>query len=487
MFRRSSFSRSPSPEPGEKKHGSYSNSESIENRSTEKSEQRQTNDLRREMQLKNNDDFNGEVGSSGNEFSGLDNLSEKSLVDIIGKSTKDCEKGETRFLGVSDSGCYNSSLNNYEKTDDMFDSGEDNSGNIEENEERNTQFPSNPKYEGRLECEDEEGYYVSYIGEVIGNKYKVCSNSIGKGVFSSVVKCINLNTKSEVAIKIIRLNDMMKSAGEREFEMIKLLRGVPNVVQVQESFTHQGHFCIVFEWLSGTLKNCMNSLSKHNISKVRQLARQIFIGIKHIHDKGYIHTDIKPDNILVDSDRTNFKISDFGNAIKESEASPASYLVSRFYRPPEVIIGSLTPFGKSIDIWSIGCVLYECFTGNVLFKGRDNNDMIKLIIESRGNFPKKMLRQGIFSKDHFSSDFEKLRWKNQQNVTQFISNTKSSSTIFQSIYGNIQNKKGLFSDAEITLIKKLSNLVEKCLVIDPKKRISAKEALEHPFFSDSSP
>ncbi|KAH7649302.1 hypothetical protein FG379_002475 [Cryptosporidium bovis] len=475
MLRRSSFSRSPSPEVDEKCSGVL-DSEKNENTIIENNSAVSASVLNLETQFcTNSSSTKGELSNG---------IRPSEVCCFSSKSNQYSNENYVRITNKNDDHCHYSNLNEFGEVDDMFNSENDNYENVEE--EQKTQLSFNPKYSKRLECEDDEGYYVSYIGEVIGNKYKVCSNSIGKGVFSSVIKCTNLNTRNEVAIKIIRLNDMMKSAGEKEFEMLKLLRGIPNVVQVQESFIHQGHFCIVFEWLNETLKSCMNKVSKHNISKVRNLAKQIFIGIKHIHDKGYIHTDIKPDNILVDSERMNFKISDFGNAIKESEATPASYLVSRFYRPPEVIIGSLTPFRKSVDIWSIGCVLYECFTGNVLFKGKSNNDMIKLIIELRGNFPKKMLKQGVFSKNHFSSDFEKLIWKNQQDMTQFINNSKSNLTIFQSISSNIQNKKELLSDMEVTLIKRLSNLIEKCLVIDPKKRISAKEALEHPFFSDLS-
>ncbi|KAK6588405.1 hypothetical protein RS030_5703 [Cryptosporidium xiaoi] len=475
MLRRSSFSRSPSPEVNEECSGVL-DSEKNENTTIENNSAVSVSVPNLEIQCCTNySSTKGELSNS---------IRPSEVCCFSSKGSQYSNENYVKITNKNDNHSYYSNLNEFGEVDDMFNSENDDYENVEE--EQKTQPSFNPRYNKRLECEDDEGYYVSYIGEVIGNKYKVCSNSIGKGVFSSVIKCTNLNTRNEVAIKIIRLNDMMKSAGEKEFEMLKLLRGTPNVVQVQESFIHQGHFCIVFEWLNETLKSCMNKVSKHNISKVRNLAKQIFVGIKHIHDKGYIHTDIKPDNILVDSERMNFKISDFGNAIKESEAAPASYLVSRFYRPPEVIIGSLTPFRKSVDIWSIGCVLYECFTGNVLFKGKSNNDMIKLIIELRGNFPKKMLKQGVFSRNHFSSDFEKLIWKNRQDMTQFINNSKSDLTIFQSISINIQNKKELFSDMEITLIKRLSNLIEKCLVIDPKKRISAKEALEHPFFSDLS-
>ena len=91
------------------------------------------------------------------------------------------------------------------------------------------------------------------------------------------------------------------------------------------------------------------------------------------------------------------KICDLGTAIDRSDAATAStevtpYLVSRFYRAPEVILG--IPYDYSVDMWSIGCTLYELYTGKILFTGDSNNQMLKTIMEIRGKLNAKLYRRG---------------------------------------------------------------------------------------------
>ncbi|KAJ1605537.1 hypothetical protein OIY81_1875 [Cryptosporidium canis] len=363
----------------------------------------------------------------------------------------------------------------FQEFDDMFASDTEMAVAPSKNE------PGNIGYNKRLECDDEEGYYVSYIGEIIGDRYKVSSNANGKGMFSSVVKCVDMETQNAVAIKIIRINDMMRSSGEKEYSFFRKFRGAANIVQAQGTFMHQNHLCIVFEWLSGSLKNCINGTCKHNIRKIQDLAIQIFQGLKLIHDKGLVHADLKPENILIDSERKTIRISDFGSMHYATDASPACYLVSRFYRAPEIILGCIS-YAQPIDIWSVGCVLFECFTGDIMLKGRTNNDMIKLIIEYRGNIPKRLLNQGVFTKNHFSDCLTKFKWTNLQGMTQIIKNYTPSKNIYKSLMDSAEASNKTYSETEQTLIRRLSNLIERCLIIDPKKRISAQEALEHPFF-----
>lgn len=86
----------------------------------------------------------------------------------------------------------------------------------------------------------------------------------------------------------------------------------------------------------------------------------------------------------------------------EGDNSITPYLVSRFYRPPEVILG--LPYGFPMDMWAIGCVVYELFTGKILFNGRTNNEMLRRMMDVKGPFPKKMLKKGAFTAKHFDSD-----------------------------------------------------------------------------------
>lgn len=450
-MRRSSFSRSPSP--GTRNPQEPFKKDPIIAATPQVKKERENDDTRIEIKYKNPYVENPESVLN------RDNLEFNHEI-----------KQET-----DDKGSMTLSNTDFEEIDDIF------ASDTEQVISKDTKLLGNSGYNERLECDDDDGYYISYIGEIIGNRYKVSSNSTGKGMFSSVVKCVDMETQNEVAIKIIRVNDMMRSTGEKEYSFFKKFRGAPNIVQVQGSFIHQNHLCIVFEWLHGSLKNCIQHISKNNIRKTQDLAFQILQGLKLIHEKGLVHADLKPENILINSRRENIRISDFGSMHYASDASPACYLVSRFYRAPEIILGCIS-YGQPIDIWSIGCILYECFTGDIMFKGRTNNDMIKLIIDYRGNFPKRLLNQGVFTKTHFSECLTQFKWTNLQGMLQIIKNFTQSKNIYNSMMDSIKLSEMVYSETEQTLIRRLSNLIEKCLIIDPKKRISAKEALEHPFF-----
>lgn len=93
------------------------------------------------------------------------------------------------------------------------------------------------------------------------------------------------------------------------------------------------------------------------------------------------------------------KICDLGSASDASDNEITPYLVSRFYRAPEIILGMRYDF--AIDVWSVGCTLYELYTGKILFTGRTNNQMLRSIMDCRGKFTTKMLKRAEFAHIHF--------------------------------------------------------------------------------------
>ena len=103
-------------------------------------------------------------------------------------------------------------------------------------------------------------------------------------------------------------------------------------------------------------------------------------------------------------DQKVIKLCDFGSGsmADDPENSVTPLLVSRFYRPPEVILG--LKYDSNVDMWSVGCCIAEMYTGKILFPGRDNNEMLRMQMEIKGNFPKKMLKKGAFTSEHFDSD-----------------------------------------------------------------------------------
>jgi serine/threonine-protein kinase PRP4 len=96
------------------------------------------------------------------------------------------------------------------------------------------------------------------------------------------------------------------------------------------------------------------------------------------------------------------KLCDFGSAsyINDNEITP--YLVSRFYRAPEIILG--IPYEYGIDMWSAACTIYELYTGRILFSGKSNNQMLKYFMDVKGKFPNKVIRKGAFRDQHFDNN-----------------------------------------------------------------------------------
>lgn len=142
---------------------------------------------------------------------------------------------------------------------------------------------------------------------------------------------------------------------------------------------------MVFEPLAMNLREVLKKYGKNvglHIKAVRSYAQQLFFALKLLKKTGILHADIKPDNILVNENNLILKLCDFGSAstINDNEITP--YLISRFYRAPEIILG--IPYDYGIDMWSAGCTIYELYTGKILFSGKSNNQMLKYFMDLKG-------------------------------------------------------------------------------------------------------
>lgn len=137
-----------------------------------------------------------------------------------------------------------------------------------------------------------------------------------------------------------------------------------------------------------------------NLRAVRAYAHQILLGMQLLKKLGIMHADIKPDNILVNSSKSTLKVCDLGSAAPEADGGEITpYLVSRFYRSPEIILG--LPYDCSLDMWSVACTLYELYTGKILFPGRSNNHMLLLAQELKGRYPGRLVKKAKFGEIHF--------------------------------------------------------------------------------------
>ncbi|KAK3389512.1 kinase-like domain-containing protein [Podospora didyma] len=262
-----------------------------------------------------------------------------------------------------------------------------------------------------LDGDDKDGYYKIRPGDVLDGRYQV-STTLGRGMFSGVARARDLTCNVDVAIKIMRKNDALRKGGFTEIAILQKLNaadpeGKKNIIRFERSFEYKGHLCMVFESLSMNLRELLKKFGNNigiSMKATRNYAYQMFIALAHMRRCSIIHADLKPDNILVGENRGVLRICDLGTAIDRSDAATAStevtpYLVSRFYRAPEIILGM--PYDYAVDMWSIGCTLYELYTGKILFTGNSNNQMLKNIQEVRGKLSPKLCRRGQLYSDHF--------------------------------------------------------------------------------------
>jgi serine/threonine-protein kinase PRP4 len=188
------------------------------------------------------------------------------------------------------------------------------------------------------------------------------------------------------------------------------------------------------------------------------------------------------------------KLSDFGSSMFEEEAFITHNLIPRFYRPPEIFFGC--KYDCKVDIWSLACLLFELYTNKVLFPGINNNQTVKSILELRGKPSYRFLKQGQFTNMYFrenglgnfmiiendslgQSRINEISYSHDPNNTILIDLLKEKyNSEMQDNKFNSESNNNICSEKELYLFKEF---LEKCLVLDPSKRISSLEALTHPF------
>ena len=229
---------------------------------------------------------------------------------------------------------------------------------------------------------------------------RVCGN----GSFGIVFQGKVLHTGETIAIKKVYQDRRFRN---REFSIMSLLDH-PNIVKVRHAFYTTGEKLdeIYLNLVMNYVPENLNRLNKSLFEKKEQLpvfliklyCFQIARALNYIHNKKICHRDIKPQNILLDPQTNRIYICDFGSAkLLKREESNVSYICSRFYRAPELLLGN-EYYTTSIDIWSFGCVLAELFKGKPLLRTENKDEQINKIMECLGG-PKEEDLAVIIEKD----------------------------------------------------------------------------------------
>ncbi|XP_075456424.1 dual specificity tyrosine-phosphorylation-regulated kinase 2 isoform X2 [Ascaphus truei] len=255
--------------------------------------------------------------------------------------------------------------------------------------------------------DDDQGSYVQVPHDHIAYRYEVLK-VIGKGSFGQVVKAYDHKLHQHVALKMVRNEKRFHRQAAEEIRILEHLRKQDkdynmNVIHMLENFTFRNHICMTFELLSMNLYELIkkNKFQGFSLPLVRKFAHSILQCLDALHKNRIIHCDLKPENILLKQQgRSGIKVIDFGSSCYEHQRI-YTYIQSRFYRAPEVILGSR--YGMPIDMWSLGCILAELLTGYPLLPGEDEGDQLACMIELLGMPSPKLLDSSKRGKNFVSS------------------------------------------------------------------------------------
>jgi serine/threonine protein kinase len=316
--------------------------------------------------------------------------------------------------------------------------------------------------------DDERNDYKVVIGDHLDYRYEIL-DTLGKGAFGKVLKCYDHKESVHVAVKIIRNARRFHRQVQVEYQILQILkdRKAPYCVTLLEQFIFRNHACLTFELLGLNLYEYL----KHNkyrgfpIRWIRQVTQQLVEILRELKVCRIIHCDLKPENILfADHNRGSIKLIDFGSACLES-AQMYTYIQSRFYRSPEVILGLKYSF--PIDMWSLGCVLAELYTGRPLFPGENETDQLLCIMSVMGPPPFHILANSTKKSVFFNENGEVKLVPNSHGVRR-LPGTQPLAKVVPC------------NDPSLLDFVRSKSYAE-CLDWSADTRMTPEEALQHPF------
>lgn len=324
--------------------------------------------------------------------------------------------------------------------------------------------------------------------------------------------------QQHLALKMVRNEKRFHRQAQEEIRILEHLRkqdrnGTMNVVHMLENFTFRNHICMTFELLSMNLYELIkrNKFQGFSLPLVRKFAHSILQCLEALSRHRIIHCDLKPENILLKQQgRSGIKVGnwahfwgtwgivclhpvnlslclsrwfvclyqviDFGSSCFEHQRV-YTYIQSRFYRAPEVILGSR--YGLPIDMWSFGCILAELLTGYPLFPGEDEGDQLACVMELLGMPPQKVLEQAKRAKNFINS---------KGHPRYCGANTlPTGATVLTGSRSRRGKMRGPPGSKEWSVALKgcedptFTDFIKKCLDWDPSTRLTPSQALRHPW------
>ncbi|RMZ85022.1 hypothetical protein DV738_g432, partial [Chaetothyriales sp. CBS 135597] len=316
--------------------------------------------------------------------------------------------------------------------------------------------------------DDERGDYNIVEGDHLAYRYEVV-DVLGKGSFGQVVRCIDHKTGELVAVKIIRNKKRFHQQALVEVNILKKLKQwdpdkVHSVINFDQSFYFRGHLCISTDLLGMNLYEFIKAhdFRGFSLKLIRRFTKQILSSLMLLQRHNVIHCDLKPENILLAHPvHSEIKVIDFGSSCFETE-KVYTYIQSRFYRSPEVILGM--SYGMPIDMWSVGCILAELYTGYPIFPGENEQEQLACIMEVFGPPEKRLIEKSSRKKLFFDS-----MGKPRLTVSSKGRRRRPSSKELRQV---LKCEDEAFLD-----------FITRCLRWDPTRRMTPLEASRHEFIT----
>ncbi|KAF9904436.1 serine/threonine protein kinase, CMGC, dual-specificity, partial [Linnemannia zychae] len=317
--------------------------------------------------------------------------------------------------------------------------------------------------------DDERGDYLIVNHDHISYRYEVL-DMLGKGSFGQVAKCYDHKTGEYVAIKIIRNKKRFHCQAVVEVKILNSLNkwdpeDKHNLIRMTDNFYFRNHLCIASELLSINLYEFIksNSFQGFSLGLIKRFCTQLLQTLDLLNKHNVVHCDLKPENVLLKHPtKSSIKVIDFGSSCLENE-KVYTYIQSRFYRSPEVILGM--SYNMAIDMWSLGCILAELYTGCPLFPGENEQEQLTCIMEIQGVPDRYLVEKSSRKKVFFDSNGN----------PKLVVNSKGK-----------KRKPGTKTLGQVLKCADVLFLdfISKCLIWDPEKRMKPREGLQHEWISD---
>ncbi|KAH0545170.1 hypothetical protein FGG08_000782 [Glutinoglossum americanum] len=316
--------------------------------------------------------------------------------------------------------------------------------------------------------DDDRGDYTIVNGDHLAYRYEII-DILGKGSFGQVVRCVDHKSGGLVAVKIIRNKKRFHQQALVEVNILQKLRewdpyNKHSMVSFTQSFYFRGHLCISTELLGMNLYEFIksNDFRGFSLKLIRRFTKQLLSSLVLLKNHRVIHCDLKPENVLLAHPvHSEIKVIDFGSSCFENE-KVYTYIQSRFYRSPEVILGMA--YGLPIDMWSLGCILAELYTGYPIFPGENEQEQLACIMEVFGPPEKHLIEKSTRKKLFFDS-----LGKPRLTVSSKGRRRRPSSKSLQ---------QALKCDDDAFL-----DFISRCLRWDPERRMKPDEAMYHEFIT----